>query len=87
MITIYFKALDLSANCRSNALAVNCMVGDLLSLGVFRWVDSSWRFDSHYLGVIVPKRNLSRFLAKVVNSRLFLCSSVQGDLYFTYSIS
>lgn len=87
MITIYFKALDLSAHCRSNALAVNCMVGDLLSLGVFRWVDSSWRFDSHYLGVIVPKRNLSRFLAKVVNSRLFLCSSVQGDLYFTYSIS
>lgn len=86
MITIYFKALDLSAICRSNAFAVNCMVGDLLSLGVFRLVDTSWRFNSHYLGVAVSKRNLSRFLAKVVNSRLFLCSSVDGDLFFTYTV-
>ena len=87
MTTIFFKALDLSAICRSNTFAVNCMVGELLSLGVFRWVDSSFRFNSHYLGVTVPKKNLSRFLAKVVNSRLFLCSSVDGDLYFTYTIS
>lgn len=82
MITIFFKALDLSSFSRSNTFAVNCMVGELLSLGLFRWVDSSWRFNSLYLGVTVPKRNLSRFLSKVVNSRLFLCSSVEGDLFF-----
>lgn len=87
MTTIFFKALDLSAFCRSNDSAFNCMVGELLSLGVFRWVDSTWRFNSLYLGVTVPKKNLSRFLAKVVNSRLFLCSSVEGELYFTYAIS
>lgn len=87
MTTIYFKALDLSLFCRSNTLAVNCMVSELLMLGVLRLVDSSWRFNSHYLGVTVPKKNLSCFLAKVVNSRLFLCSSIEGDLYFTYTIS
>ena len=87
MISIFFKALDLSAFCRSNDFAVNCMFDELLTLGVFRWVDSSWRFNSYYLGVTVRKRNLSRFLAKVVNSRLFLCSSVEGELYFTYTIS
>lgn len=85
MMYVYFKAVGL--NYASTRKAMLAMESELFEMGIFDLADSCFRFNTHYIGIAVSKRNLARFFTKVNNSRLFLCSHVDGELYFTYAIS
>lgn len=85
MMYVYFKAVGL--NYASTRTALLSLQGELLEMGLFDLAGYSFRFNTHYIGLAVPKRNIARFLTKVINSRLFLCSHVDGDLLFTYSFN
>ena len=85
MMYVYFKAVGL--NYASSRTAMLAMESELLEMGIFALADTCFRFNTHYIGLAVPKRNLARLVTKVNNSRLFLCSHIDGDLYFTYTIA
>lgn len=85
MMYVYFKAVGL--NHASTRTAMLAMESELLKMGVFTLADTCIRFNTHYIGIAVPKRNLARLVTKVNNSRLFLSSYIDGELHFTYTIS
>lgn len=82
---VYFKAVGL--NYSSSRTALLALQGELLEMGLFDLADYSFRFNTHYIGLAVPKRNFSSLVSKVNNSRLFLSSHIDDDLLFTYTIS
>lgn len=82
---VYFKAVGL--NYASTRKALLAMESDLIDMGIFNLIDCYSRLNSNYILLAVPKRNLARLVVKVVNSRLFLSSRIDGDFLFTYSVS
>ena len=85
MMYVYFKAVGF--NHASSRTALLALQGELLEMGLFDLADYSFHFNTHYIGLAVPKRNFFRLVSKVNNSRLFLCSHIGDDLLFTYTIS
>lgn len=85
MMYVYFKAVGL--NHASTRTAMLAMESELLDMGILDLADSMGKFNSHYIVLSVPKRNFAPLVTKVNNSRLFLCSHIDGDLFFTYTIS
>lgn len=85
MLYVYFKAVGRSY--ASSRAAMLEMQSKLVEMGIFDLAEYSFRFDTHYIGLVVPKRNFARIIAKVNNSRLFVCSHADGNLFFTYSVS
>lgn len=84
MTYVYFKAVGL--NSASTRTALLALQGELLEMGLFDLAEYSFRFNTHYIGLAVPSRNVARLITKVNNSRLFLSSHIGGDLLFTYSV-
>lgn len=84
MMYVYFKAVGL--NHASTRTAMLAMESELLEMGLFDLAEYSFRFNTHYIGLAVPESSLARLVTKVNNSRLFLCSHIDNDLLFTYSV-
>ena len=82
---VYFKAV--AFNHASTRTAMLALQSELLEMGLFDLSEYSFCFNTHYVGLAVPKRNFPRLVSKVNNSRLFLCSHIDGDLVFTYTIA
>ena len=84
MMYVYFKVVGF--NYASTRTALLALQGELLEMGLFDLAEYSFHFNTHYIGLAVSKSNFPRLVAKVNNSRLFLCSHIADDLTFTYSV-
>ena len=85
MIYVYFKAVGL--NGADSCSARLAMESELLDLGIIDLADCCFRVNNDYFVVSVSKRQFVRLVSKVNNSRLFLCSHLDCDLLYTYSIT